>query len=77
VARIYPAFSELFDREGIDEKELLQMVYRMAGEAQPGSDVPGMKRRPLKPFAPKGSPAVTAEDKRLEPDESAASGRTF
>ena len=35
VSRVYPAMSELFDREGIDETELLRMVYRMAGEAQP------------------------------------------
>jgi hypothetical protein len=48
VSRVYPAFSELFDREGIDEQELLRVVYRMAGESQPPK-APTMKRRPLKP----------------------------
>jgi hypothetical protein len=35
ISKVYPALSELFDREGIDETELLRIVYRMAGEAQP------------------------------------------
>ena len=35
VSRIYPAVSEVFDRGGIDENELLRLVYRMAGEVQP------------------------------------------
>jgi len=52
VSRIYPAMSELFDREGIDEHELLRVVYRMAGEVQPDKEIPTMKRRPLKPLSP-------------------------
>lgn len=51
VSRIYPAVSELFDREGIDEEEFLRLVYRMAGEVQPTQKPPTMKRRPLKPTA--------------------------
>jgi hypothetical protein len=51
VSRIYPAISEIFDREGIDEKELLRLVYRMAGEVHPPETVPAMKRRPLKPVS--------------------------
>jgi hypothetical protein len=47
VSRVYPAVSELFDREGIDETELLRIVYRMAGENQPPKPK-AMKRRPLK-----------------------------
>ena len=52
VSRVYPAFSELFDRGGVDEHELLRVVYRMAGEAQPQDAVPSMLRRPLKPVTP-------------------------
>ncbi len=72
VSRVYPAMSELFDREGIDEKELLRMVYRMAGEVktpQVGVDGvhPVMKRRPLKPVAPgqavPGKPAAAQTPK--------------
>ena len=38
VSRVYPAFSEIFDRDGIDENEFLRIVYRMAGEVQPQTD---------------------------------------
>ena len=56
VSRVYPAFAEIFDREGIDETELLRVVYRMAGEIQPTVDVPKMKRRPLKPVTTSQQP---------------------
>jgi len=59
VSRVYPAFSELFDREGIDEDELLRVVYRMMGDSvvpRPSSAVP-MKRRPLKPVSTSQQPA--------------------
>jgi hypothetical protein len=56
VSRVYPAFAEIFDREGIDETELLRVVYRMAGEVQPTVDVPQMKRRPLKPITTSQQP---------------------
>jgi hypothetical protein len=57
VSRVYPAFSEIFDREGIDEKELLRVVYRMAGETV-GADlgVRPMLRRPLKPVSTSQQP---------------------
>ena len=52
VSRVYPAFSEIFDRDGIDENELLRLVYRMAGEVQPQTARhPTMLKRPLKPVA--------------------------
>ena len=70
VSRVYPAFSELFDREGIDEKELLRVVYRMAGEVHPPEEVPAMKRRPLKPVTssqqPTGKPSQPAGARRAD-----------
>lgn len=66
VSRIYPAMSELFDREGIDEAELLRIVYRMAGEILPIQDKPTMKRRPLKPLSP-----ATASTKKSPTDSGA------
>jgi hypothetical protein len=56
VSRIFPAMSELFDREGIDEHELMRIVYRMAGETQPAGLTPAMKRRPLKPVSSQTAP---------------------
>jgi hypothetical protein len=50
VSRVYPAFSEIFDRGGIDESELLRIVYRMAGEVLPNDEIPAMLKRPLKPI---------------------------
>jgi len=74
VSRIYPAMSELFDREGIDEHELLRIVYRMAGEIQPAGDAPTMKRRPLKPLSPATAsiqkpPAKSSSDPTGVPEE--------
>ena len=75
VSRIYPAISELFDRDGIDETELLRIVYRMAGETLPTHDTPTMKHRPLKPVSrqpdPKGqtSPDVSDDPGSKEPKE--------
>jgi hypothetical protein len=65
VSRIYPALSELFDREGINEKELLRVVYRMAGEVLPAGEIPTMKHRPLKPVSQQSArsgPADKGED---------------
>ena len=78
VSRVYPAMSELFDREGIDETELLRIVYRMAGESLPPKLKTAMKRRPLKPVAPAqaqtGKPSQPAGGKSpkdpSEPDSS-------
>jgi hypothetical protein len=57
-SRIYPAFIDIFDREGIDETELLRIVYRMAGEVQPTADVPTMKRKPLKSVTSSPQPSA-------------------
>jgi hypothetical protein len=76
VSRIYPAMSELFDRGGIDETELLRIVYRMSGEVLPNQETSTMKRRPLKPVsqqpAAKSSPtsANGLEPGDKEPEES-------
>ena len=79
VSRVYPAFSELFDRGGVDEHELLRVIYRMAGEAQPLDAVPAMQRRPLRPVTtgqtPTGKPSQPPSAKSPkdpgEPDPSA------
>jgi len=56
VSRAYPAFSEIFDRGGIDENELLRLVYRMAGEVQPQTARhPTMQKRPLKAAVPQSA----------------------
>jgi hypothetical protein len=70
VSRIYPAVSELFDRNGIDETELLRIVYRMAGEVLPTQDTPTMSRRPLKPVSQQPAPKKdqTSVDEQVSSD---------
>ncbi len=59
VSRIYPAFSEIFDRGGIDEKEFLRMVYRMAGETGGvGLDDHPMQKRPISSPRSGGKPVT-------------------
>jgi len=64
VSRIYPPLAEIFDRGGIDEAELLRLVYRMAGEAAPPYAVPQMQRRPLKPVSQAQPASVKGRDAR-------------
>jgi hypothetical protein len=85
VSRIYPAMSELYDRDGISDVELLRMVYRMAGESAPPPNPPPpgshMKVRPLKPVTTgqaatgkPGQPAGGSPPKDPgEPDQTAPS----
>lgn len=60
VARIYPALSDLFDRQGIDEDELLRLVYRMAGEVRDqGETAPIMLRKPIAVVEPVETPPAS------------------
>ncbi len=58
-ARMFPVLTELFDRGGIDEGEVLRLVYRMAGEVyeQEGAEIPTMLKAPLR--AAGRSPSAT------------------
>lgn len=67
VSRVYPTFSEIFDRGGIDEEELMRIVYRMAGEIHPPENVPTMKKRPLKPIT--GMQPPSAKSGQTDPGE--------
>jgi hypothetical protein len=49
VSRIYPTLADMFDRSGMDEAELIRLVYRMAGEAYDQNvNAPTMTKRALK-----------------------------
>lgn len=68
VGRIYPALSDLFDRKGMDEAELLRLIYRMAGEAyDTKKTTPQMIVRPLRPIGVQ--PAATPADPEATPPE--------
>ena len=70
---MFPVLTELFDRGGIDEAELLRLTYRMAGEIYEEEDqVPSMLKAPLKQRGqqPAGQPGAdpNAPDPNAEPD---------
>lgn len=51
LGRAYPNLADLFDREGIDEKEFMRLVYKMFAEVWSGN-APKIRRKPLvKPAA--------------------------
>jgi hypothetical protein len=47
LGRAYPQLSDLYDREGIDEKEFLRLTYKMFAEVWEGKETPTIKRKPL------------------------------
>jgi len=47
LGRAYPQIADLFDREGIDDKEFLRLVYKMFAEVWEGKKVPKIRRKPL------------------------------
>jgi hypothetical protein len=75
VSRVYPAFSEIFDRGGIDENELLRLVYRMAGEVLPqDSRHSTMLKKPLKAAAPQPPQMKSGNNPNVDGGEPAANG---
>jgi len=47
LGRAYPHLADLLDREGIDDKEFLRLVYKMFAEIWSGKKTPKIKRKPL------------------------------
>jgi hypothetical protein len=47
LGRAYPQLADLFDREGIDDKEFLRLIYKMFAEVWQGKTTPKIKRKPL------------------------------
>lgn len=67
LGRAYPQLADLFDREGIDEKEFLRLVYKMFAEVWDGK-TPKIKRKPL--VQPTQTPAIEDPQKdETDPQE--------
>jgi len=47
LGRSYPHLADLFDREGIDSKEFIRLVYKQFAEVWTGTTVPNIKKKPL------------------------------
>jgi hypothetical protein len=68
LGRSYPHLADLFDREGIDAKEFLRIVYKMFAEIWDEKETPTIKRRPLtRPQSPSAPPDDETEP--TDPDE--------
>jgi len=66
LGRAYPSLADLLDREGIDDKEFLRLVYKMFAEIWTGKKTPKIKRKPLiKPT--EQQPAI--EDDKTDPSD--------
>lgn len=46
-ARSYPMLSDMLDREALDDKEFLRLVYKMLAETYDEDKIPSIKRKPL------------------------------
>ena len=65
LGRAYPQLADLFDREGIDDKEFLRLVYKMFAEIWDETKTAKIKRKPLvKPTAAPSNPAI--EDSKTD-----------
>lgn len=67
LGRAYPHLADLLDREGIDDKEFLRIVYKMFAEVWDESKTPKIKRRPL--TAPGSKPPAASPDDISEPTD--------
>lgn len=47
LARSYPMLSDMLDREALDDKEFLRLVYKMLAETYDEDKIPSIKRKPL------------------------------
>ena len=67
LGRAYPNLVDLLDREGIDDKEFLRLIYKMFAEVWDGKTVPTIKRKPL--TAPGTRPDAASPDNVTEPTD--------
>lgn len=66
LGRAYPNLSDMLDREAIDDKEFMRLVYKMFAEVWDEKKTPKIKRKPLvKPTTT--APANTASDSKIDP----------
>ena len=71
VNRIYPTLADLFDRNGIDEAEMLRLIYRMAGEVyDKGESAVHMLRKPLTTAPDVQPPSDSENDPNAVPEVS-------
>lgn len=69
LGRAYPNLADLFDREAIDAKEFMRLVYKMFAEVWQEKKVPKIKKKPLTKTtdsAPSANPGTDPTDPKEE-----------
>lgn len=67
LGRAYPNLADLFDREGIDAKEFLRLVYKTFAETWDEKKTPKVKRKPLTKPVADNSGSTPASDPATDP----------
>jgi hypothetical protein len=70
LGRAYPNLADMLDRDAIDGKEFMRLVYKMFAEVWDEKKVPKIKKKPLtKPAADQGTGGSAPEDPKTEPTD--------
>jgi hypothetical protein len=68
LGRAYPQLADLYDREGIEPKEFMRLVYKMFAEVWDGKKEPQIKRKPLT-IPGMGGPNQGGTSSESDPDD--------
>jgi hypothetical protein len=66
LGRAYPQLADLYDRDGINAKEFMRLIYKMFAEVWTGKE-PDIKKKPL--TQPGTQPAAASPDDVTEPTD--------
>lgn len=70
LGRAYPNLADLYDREAIDEKEFMRLVYKTFAEVWDAKKTPKIKKKPLvKPTSGGSAPAADPATDPTDPKE--------
>jgi hypothetical protein len=70
LGRAYPNLTDMLDREAIDAKEFMRLVYKTFAEVWDDTKVPDIKRKPLiQPTANSGNTPTSKTDTKTDPTD--------
>jgi len=67
LGRAYPNLADLFDRDGIDSKEFMRLIYKTFAETWDDTKTPKIKQKPLTKPATDNSSTAPVEDPATDP----------
>jgi hypothetical protein len=69
LGRAYPNLADMLDREAIDDKEFMRLVYKTFAEIWDSEKVPTIKRKPLTKPAVDNNSSSTVTDPKTDPTD--------